>query len=117
MKPWLHAKISAKKFGGIPEDYIEIHNFFDSSKEVLPDMRHRMLLHNSFGIFLAEKVFGVILVNSEGKEVSVRDIGEDHVIQDLGEIPTVEKCFSGMKLEQWMGGRVGQRKEFSINVD
>lgn len=105
MKPWLHARKSASKFGGKPEDYIEIHNWFDQTKAHLPDSRHRMILHNSFGIFLCEQQFGDIdvenpgkrlpvITNSDGKKVSVRDIGEQHVMDDLGYIPTLSDCFS-----------------------
>ncbi|AXH72454.1 MAG: hypothetical protein [Caudoviricetes sp.] len=106
MKPWLHAKISAKKFGGIPEDYIEIHNWFDQTKAHIPDSRHRLILHNSFGIYLAEQQFGTIinteagykkipiLINSSGKEISIRDIAEQHVLDDLGSIPTLYECMN-----------------------
>lgn len=79
----------------------------------LPDVRHRMVLHNSVGCYIAEMVFGHVIVNSDKKAVSVRDIAEAHVIEDLGFIPTLERCFSGMKLEPWMGGRVSMYKEES----
>lgn len=59
MKPFIHAKNSVRKFGGQVRDYIEIHNFFDISKSAFPDMRHRAILHNSLGCFIAERVFGV----------------------------------------------------------
>lgn len=59
MKPFLHAINSSRKFGGKPEDYIRIHNFFDETKAHHADMRHRSILHNSFGIFLAERLYGV----------------------------------------------------------
>ncbi len=29
--PLVHCKSSVKKFGGIPEDYIDIHNWFDEN--------------------------------------------------------------------------------------
>lgn len=58
MKPFVHALNSVKRFGGIPEDYISIHNFFDWSKFTVGDLRHRVILHNTFGCFLAEKLFG-----------------------------------------------------------
>lgn len=32
MKAFLHARIHAKKYGGVPEDYIDIDSFIDSSK-------------------------------------------------------------------------------------
>jgi hypothetical protein len=58
MKPFIHAVNSARKFGGIPEDYISIHNFFDWTKSTIGDIRHRVILHNTFGAYLAEKLFG-----------------------------------------------------------
>jgi len=33
-KPWIHAKNSARKFGGVPEDYLPIHNLMDSSQRL-----------------------------------------------------------------------------------
>lgn len=113
MKPMVHARISAKKFGGTPEDYLAIHDFMDCTKMALPDVRHRMVLHNSVGCFIAERVFGHTIVNSDNKTVHVRDVAEAHVIEDLGFIPTLEKCFSGMPIEQWMGGKVSKYKEES----
>lgn len=113
MKPLVHARISAKKFGGVAEDYLAIHDFMDCTKMALPDVRHRMVLHNSVGCFIAEKVFGHTITNSENKTVHVRDVAEAHVIEDLGFIPTFEKCFSGMAIEQWMGGKVLKYKEES----
>ena len=105
MKPLIHAKMSVKRYGGTIDDYIEIHNFMDSSKASLPDVRHRAILHSSFGIFIVEKVFGTYIYNSDGNEISVRDIAEDHVKEDLGTIPTMERWLSGMPIEPWMNGK------------
>lgn len=104
MKPLLHAKISVKKWGGTVECYLPIHNFFDQTKGHLPDARHRMILHNSFGIMLCEQVFGVYIVNSDGKDVSVRDIAEQHVVDDLGMIPTLCEVFDGVPLPSEIKG-------------
>lgn len=104
MKPWIHSKSSAKKYGGKPEDYLDIHQFMDSSKSALADVRHRALLHSSFGCFVAEQLFGIVRKNSAGREYSPRDVAEDHCIEDLGFIPSVEKWLGNMKIEQWMGG-------------
>lgn len=138
MKPWKHARNSAKKFGGIPEDYIEIHDWFDQTKAHHADMRHRAILHNSFGIYLCEQVFGEIvqmpngsfkkmpwIINSAGEKVQVRDIGECHVLEDLGKIPSLTNYLQNMKLEAWMGGlekriKVGKKVKFTKednNVD
>lgn len=58
MKPWQHAKTAARKFGGIPENYLGISNFIDSTKAHVANMAHRAILHNSWGIYLCEKLFG-----------------------------------------------------------
>ena len=89
MKPHLHAVASAKKYGGTYEEYLHLHEWFDHTKSHVADGRHRVLLHNSWGIFLLSQVFGSTFKNSEGRLVSVRDVGEDHVLQDLGHIPSL----------------------------
>lgn len=104
MKPLIHSKNSVRKHGGRLEDYQPIHDFIDSSKAAVPDMRHRAVLHSAFGIFLVERVFGVSLKNADGALVSVRDIAEEHVIEDLGRIPTLQDYLEHMELAPWMGG-------------
>jgi hypothetical protein len=52
--PLHHAQSSAQKFGGKPEDHIEIHNWFDASKAFLADFRHRALRHHAEGVYLCE---------------------------------------------------------------
>lgn len=104
MKPHLHARTSARKYGGKPEDYYAIHTFIDGSKAAVADVRHRAALHNAFGCFVVEAVFGVTATNSEGKVYSPRDVAEDHVIEDLGFIPTLEHWLGNMALQPWMSG-------------
>jgi hypothetical protein len=106
-KPWIHAKSSAKKFGGDPEDYIAIHNLMDSSKGCIGDNRHRCLTHNSWFISAdgpLERIFGVVIKNSSGVEVSVRDIGEQHILEDFGMrfIPTPQDYLQEMEMKPWM---------------
>lgn len=71
------------------EEYMPFHEWFDSTKAHCADGRHRLLLHNSWGIFMLAEKFGALYTNSEGKKVAVRDIGEDHVLQDFGRIPSL----------------------------
>jgi hypothetical protein len=59
--PVEHARSSAKKFGGKPEDYLAIPRWFDESKQFVAAFRHRALRHHTEGIFLAERIFGVSL--------------------------------------------------------
>lgn len=103
--PNVHAKSSARKFGGKMEDYLAIHDWFDDSKSHMADMRHRALKHHSVGIYEAERVFGNSIVNSDGKEVFVRYIGEQHVLEDLGFIPSLEDWFENMEMQKWMQSR------------
>lgn len=104
MKPFLHSKIHVKKYGGVPEDYADIDDFIDSTKQAVPDVRHRAVLHSAFGCFLVEKVFGRTRINSAGKEYSPRDVAEDHIQQDLGFIPTLENYLNNMQIQPWMSG-------------
>lgn len=106
MKPYIHARNSVRRYGGVETDYLHIHNWFDSTKAAWADVRHRALLHNTFGIFLAEQLFGVTLTNSDGKVVSVRDVAEDHVVEDCGFIPTIEKWLKNLPDEPWMRGHM-----------
>lgn len=103
--PYHHAISSARKWGGAPEDYQKIHDWFDESKAHMADFRHRALRHHTEGIFMAERIFGVTIVNSAGRVVPVRYIGEQHVKEDLGRIPTVADWLSNIKTEGWMLGR------------
>ena len=106
-KPYLHALSSARRFGGKPEDYMDIHNLMDSSKSIMPDNRHRALTHNSWFIgTILERIFGPTFVNSAGKTVSVRDVAEQHVLEDYGGrfIPTAQDFLQDIEYRDWMNG-------------
>jgi hypothetical protein len=105
MKPRLHAISSAKRFGGKPEDYQDIHDYMDSTKAMIPDVRHRAIFHSSFGCYLVEDKFGIYRLNSNSKEYATRDVAEQHILEDLGFIPTLEKWLKDMPIEAWMGGK------------
>jgi len=110
--PIEHAKRSARKFGGKPEDYLAIHQWFDESKAMVADYRHRALRHHAEGIFLAEKIFGVTIRNSSGKDVPVRYVGEQHVREDLGRIPSFQDWAMSIQIEPWMyGQRLSKTRE------
>lgn len=102
--PLVHAERSAKKWGGTAQDYLALHQWFDATKGHLPDNRHRMLLHNSFGLLLAEQVFGPSLQNSDGRRVFNRDLAVQHILEDLGFIPTVVECLGELPIRPWMAG-------------
>lgn len=103
--PLKHAENSALRWGGKPEDYLPIHDWFDESKKFVADFRHRALRHHAEGIFLAETIFGHTLLNSAGTKVPVRYIGEQHVKEDLGRIPSFQDWITELPIRPWMYGQ------------
>jgi hypothetical protein len=107
-----HAQSSASRFGGVAEDYLAIHQFFDESKRLVADFRHCALRHHTEGIFMAERLFGVTITNIDGRSIPVRYIGEQHVREDLGRIPSFQDWIQEMPVKSWMyGQRLTVRKE------
>lgn len=101
--PYHHSLSSVKKWGGTVEDYMPIHDWFDETKKLLADFRHRALRHHAEGIFLCEQVFGKTITLSTGRVIPVRWIGEQHVKEDLGRIPTAAEWLQCIKPAAWMG--------------
>ena len=92
-----------KRFGGRIDDYLPLHDFLDSSKEHFADIRHRAVLHNTFGIYLAERVFGSTLtICGTNRHIPTRVIAERHVLEDLGQIPTLADWLRTMPVLPWM---------------
>jgi hypothetical protein len=115
-KPWIHAQSSARKYGGKPEDYLDIHAFMDSSKGAIGDNRHRSLTHTTWFIMtVLPRVFGETFTNSEGRVVSTRDIGEQHCLEDFGGkfIPTAQDYLQEMSYLDWMQNGHGQPPSFA----
>ena len=101
---------SAKKYGGVPEDYLDIHELMDSSKTCFSDNRHRTLTHNIwFVTIILPKVFGHIRMNSDGRQYNTKDIGEQHCLEDfrMKFIPTVQDYLENMDMQQWMNNGIG----------
>lgn len=111
-KPYFHAQSSAKKYGGIWEDYMDIHEFMDSSKAAFSDNRHRALTHNSWfvGVVLP-RVFGeTFRRKSDNKIVCTRDIGEQHCLEDykFKFMPTAQDFLQEMDFLPWMQNGMGE---------
>ena len=101
--PYHHALSSVKTWGGIVEDYLRIHEWFDESKMIAADFRHRALRHHAEGIFMAERLFGTTLTTSTGRTIPIRWVGEQHVREDLGVIPSFADWMKAIRPERWMG--------------
>ncbi len=100
--PYHHSLSSVNRWKGEIEDYLPIHDWFDASKELLADFRHRALRHHSQGIFECERVFGHTITNSTGRVIPVRWVGEQHVMEDIGFIPTLADWFLRIQPASWM---------------
>lgn len=103
MNAMQHARISAKRWGGEPEDYYEIHSFIDSTKSLCSDARHR-ILHTLWGVnSVVVPVFGHSLQNSAGKSIDIKDLCErDHLLVDYQQrfIPTLNDFVSAIDATQ-----------------
>lgn len=98
-----HAKSSALKFGGEPDDYIELHLWFDEPKGHMGDWRQRAIRHHTLGILEAIDHFGPWITRaSDGKRVSTRLLSEQHLQEDLGCIPTVQDWLQHLEVRPWM---------------
>lgn len=117
MNSFHHAQSAAKKWGGTPEDYIEIEEFIDSSKRIIGDIRHRSVYHHSEGVWLCQMVFGRTLTittqHDTEKVVPVRLVAERHILEDLGWLPSPADYIKGMPIEPWMSG--AQRKQLPLS--
>jgi len=101
--PHHHAESSARKFGGVAEDYAYVHDWLDLSKAWFSGFTHRALRHHAQGIFEAERVFGRTLTNSAGRVVPVRFIGEQHVKEDCGgRVPSLQDWVERISPAAWM---------------
>ncbi|MDR7039773.1 hypothetical protein J2X36_004551 [Methylobacterium sp. BE186] len=98
-----HAMSSARRFGGVPEDTLPIHNWFDGSKAFTCDFRHRALRHHAEGIELCIQLFGPTITLSTGKQIPTRWVAEQHVTEDFGWIPSFIDWARAIKPQPWMG--------------
>lgn len=102
MTPWHHAVSSAQRFGGTPDDYITLHDWFDETKTATGDWTHRALRHHSLGVQWAIEKFGHTLTNSEGRQIPVKLLAEQHIQEDCGFIPTPQDYLQHLQAQPWM---------------
>lgn len=104
MTPYKHAESSAKKWGGSPDSYVELHQWFDNTKQFTGNWTHRALRHHSAGVEWAVEKFGHTITNSLGHKIPTKMLAEQHVEEDCGFIPTPQDWLSplGKNPEKWM---------------
>jgi len=115
--PGVHAELSAKRYGGKPEDYIDIHELMDSSKAAFPNNLHRVLTHNSwFACTIIPKIFGRRRTNSDGRQYNTKDVAEYHILEDfrMRFIPSVQDYLENMVLQPWMNNGMGSPRRCEL---
>mgnify|MGYP000004706007 CR=1 FL=1 len=127
---FIHSKSSVKKFGGVIEDYLQIHIKMDCSKAYIPDNRHRILTHTSFWIHeVMIPIYGYMFKNSDGKDVSIKDVCEQHILEDFAMkfIPTPQDFIENMNFQDWMQNglkgtpssfkKLSDKEHIKVNLD
>ena len=105
----IHSKSSVKRWGGVPEGYLAIHELIDSPKKTMNNNTSRMLTHNIWFCYeIIPKIFGYNIVNSAGKSVDTVDIAMLHIAEDfrMKFIPTVQDYLKHMEVQPWMNNGV-----------
>lgn len=103
--PMIHSKSSVKRWGGVVEDYIAIHELIDSPKATMNNNASRLLTHNTwFAYTIIPKVFGYNITNSDGKSVDTIDIAMLHILEDfrMKFVPTPQDFLKHLKLPDWI---------------
>lgn len=99
---YYHCVSSATKFGGVAEDYLDVHKWLDRYKAAMPDFRHRAMTHHAEGIWECVTHFGDTITISTGAKIPVKAICEKHILEDLGKIPTLADWLRQIKPQRWM---------------
>ena len=100
--PYHHSLSSVKKWGGVVEDFLAIHEWFDASKEFHGDFRHRALRHHAQGIYECARTFGATITLTGGRVIPTRWVGEQHITEDCGFIPSLSDWLKQIEPQPWM---------------
>lgn len=90
------------RWGGKTSDYCRLIDWF-GEPERMTGLRHAgLLLQNSFGLFVSERVFGSVIEPVPGRCISVREIGETLLLARYGIIPSLDAVLRWLELRPWM---------------
>lgn len=96
------AVTSARRLGGIAEDYLPLHAWMLATSTWIDDLRHLAMRHNSFGIFAAEASLGVTLARRDGMVTPTRIVAEQHVRTVMGRVPSASDFLRRIRPARWM---------------
>lgn len=95
------------------DDIIRIKSFLNRPLESSPHPAALLITHNSFGVFLAEKLFGCAFVKDCGKVadddskqrlVAVREVFERLIFLRMKSVPSPAEILARTATEEWMRG-------------
>jgi hypothetical protein len=101
------------RWGGAPDDYRSLIEFFDQPMEFAPGSPEaaELITHNSFGIYLAEELLGTVIKltgrsasRPSTQSISTRSVAEDLVYARIGSIPPASNLAAHTRLRLWMRG-------------
>ena len=93
---------SAQRFGGEPEHYRAVHDWFLATQSWSAGAEHLLFRHHSFGIFEAESRFGPALDIGGDQRVPTRVVAERHVQRVLGRVPAAIDVLRRIRGARWM---------------
>lgn len=102
MHPYDHARSSARIHGGVWQDYLALHAWFDASKSVLCRFTHRALRHHLEGVAEAVFIFGAAIRNRNGVEIDTVELGRQHLLEDCPRIVSAHDWLAGFDIPAWL---------------
>lgn len=102
MHPYDHARSSARRYGGICQDYNPLHAWFDATKSILCRFTHRALRHHIEGAREAVAVFGDDILNSDGVKISTMSLGLQHLEEDAPRVVKASEWLVGFAAPDWL---------------
>lgn len=101
---------SARRFGGVPEDYRHLHDWFANSLTWADTPAALIFRHHSFGCFEAEHCFGHILSLTGGGGIPTRVIVERRLQRLFDRLPAASDMLRHIHGERWMLQATSPRK-------
>jgi len=102
MHPYDHARSSARTHGGVWQDYLALHSWFDATKSLLFRFTHRALRHHIEGVAETMAIFGPAIRNSVGTSVPTEVLGMQHLEEDCRYLPEASEWLVEFDRPDWM---------------
>lgn len=107
--PRIHSLSSIKRWGGVIDDYIKIHELLDSPKSCMNNNSARLMTHNTwFAYTIIPLIFGYNITNSDGKSIDTVDIAMLHIAEDfrMKFVPTPQDYLKHLTVPVWMNNGI-----------